>query len=149
MRVYENTIFMEDIWRDQHTTDLYVADKFTRRASFGLLKIVIGQIMEKVPDVFKRGRLDPAVRIHSLTNPNELLGELPDGTPVIHDTSAGLAEPVFPGDFCVAGPHTETQTDTHTDKRTHMLTDTHKFHEKEHAYKYVHSHTNRHVDRHA
>ena len=45
---------MEDIWRDQRTTDLYVTDKLVRRASFGLLKAVIGQIMEKIPDVIKK-----------------------------------------------------------------------------------------------
>ena len=89
---------MEDAWRDQLVSQLYIEDKLVRLASHGLLKAVISQMEDFIQSPLTRNVLPDSVRVGRLRDVGEELGLSDDGAPCILNVD-GTSVPVFPPDF--------------------------------------------------
>ena len=79
--------------------DLYIENKLARQASFQLLKTVVSQIADKIPNVLTRGVLDADVHVGPIVDPNKVLSQCAMGLPCLRDFGTGEVTPIFPENF--------------------------------------------------
>ena len=97
--MYGKTVSLEDITRDALTTDLWIDDKLSRQASYGLLRCVLAQLGDLVSTPLRRGILPDSVRVGALRDPSLELVFPADSPPRILNVVTGVEEPVFPQDW--------------------------------------------------
>jgi hypothetical protein len=98
-QVIEKHVPMDVILRDQGVTELFVQDRMSRVSTHALLRALVTQMEDLIPDVIRRSFMPSNVLIMPFTDPDDHWVLLPGGKATIANSRTRNARFVFPPDW--------------------------------------------------